>query len=407
MEAANILICEDERLVALDIEASLRRSGYNVAGIAGDGSEALRIAHESCPDLALMDIRLRGTMSGIEVARMLTEHYQVPSIYLTAYADEETLQDAKATLPLSYLLKPFDERELKSAIDIGLYRHRLQSRVETAIQSYVGELHDQDQVDKAVDLEREFMLTERTDALLRVGGNIGRKWSDYLRLGYDHLDQLSNDSELPQKHRDILKGALIHQDRALRFCDSLAALARFEKLNLEEVHFDTVVEDAMAAAKQAVKGEIQFVVGGPPEPLLGMVDRRRVVDALVELFVNAYDSMARLPEQKGAVVSLAEMLVYEEFPERFNPKAFPGWYVMLRVRDFGKGISRKYLDRVFEPGFTASGSPLSHGLGLCGVYSTAREHGGWVKLESVEGEGTTVSLFFPSVHQPGSRQRRQ
>nr|WP_281721075.1 response regulator [Nitrosomonas nitrosa] len=122
MSVSNILIVEDESIVALDLQAILIRLGYHVTGIAGCGDEAIQMAAERQPDLALMDIRLRGSMDGVKTAWQLHERFAVPVIYLTAYADETTLQRAKFTEPLGYLLKPFEERELRSTIEMALYR---------------------------------------------------------------------------------------------------------------------------------------------------------------------------------------------------------------------------------------------------------------------------------------------
>jgi signal transduction histidine kinase/DNA-binding NarL/FixJ family response regulator len=128
-EGPRILIVEDQRIVAADLEATLERLGYAVVGTASTGEDAVRQAEVSRPALALMDIRLRGGMDGIEVASVLGERFDIPVVYLTAYADEETIQRARATSPFGYLVKPFNERELRGAIEVALYKHAQERRL--------------------------------------------------------------------------------------------------------------------------------------------------------------------------------------------------------------------------------------------------------------------------------------
>jgi two-component system cell cycle sensor histidine kinase/response regulator CckA len=118
-----ILIVEDEGIVAKDLENTLRTMGYEVVGPVSSGEEAIQRAGEAGPDLVLMDIVLKGAMDGAEAADQIRRRWDIPVIYLTAYADERTLERAKISEPYGYLLKPFQERELKSTIEVALYRH--------------------------------------------------------------------------------------------------------------------------------------------------------------------------------------------------------------------------------------------------------------------------------------------
>jgi PAS domain S-box-containing protein len=128
-EPASILVVEDEKIVAKDIEKSLRRMGYDVAGTAASAEEALRCAARRCPDLVLMDIRIKGERDGIETAKVLRRRFDVPVIYLSAYADDETVGRARATEPYGYIVKPFKAAELRSAIEIALFKHQMEARL--------------------------------------------------------------------------------------------------------------------------------------------------------------------------------------------------------------------------------------------------------------------------------------
>lgn len=126
MPQARILIVEDEGLIAADIEDRLTRLGYQVDGWASTGEEAIKNIDACLPDLILMDIMLRGNLDGIAVAEHVHHHYQIPVIFLTAYSDETMIERAKRAEPFAFLLKPFNERELRSNIEMTLYKHRME-----------------------------------------------------------------------------------------------------------------------------------------------------------------------------------------------------------------------------------------------------------------------------------------
>jgi PAS domain S-box-containing protein len=145
MTPAKILIVEDERVVARDIQGHLTALGYSVVGICSAGGEAVRLAEELRPDLVLMDIRLEEGSDGVEAALEIRNRCQVPVVYMTAYADEDTLRRACITEPFGYILKPFEERELRTVIEIALHKHaaerklrRSQQRYETLVNSIDG-----------------------------------------------------------------------------------------------------------------------------------------------------------------------------------------------------------------------------------------------------------------------------
>jgi PAS domain S-box-containing protein len=128
MSAPRILIVEDEKVVAADIEECLGEAGYSVLGAAASGLEALKRIVETEPDLVLMDIKLKGPLDGVDVAEAICKHLNIPVVYLTAYADGETLERAKRTDPAGYVLKPFDGQRLRTAVEIALCRCRSEGR---------------------------------------------------------------------------------------------------------------------------------------------------------------------------------------------------------------------------------------------------------------------------------------
>ena len=120
MARARILIVEDERLIALDLQRRLTRLGYTIVGSVASGPQAITAAYQLEPDLVVMDIRLQGEMDGIEAASHIQTARPIPIIYLTAYVDEATMQRAQATSSWGFLRKPFSIRELQTILDRNL-----------------------------------------------------------------------------------------------------------------------------------------------------------------------------------------------------------------------------------------------------------------------------------------------
>ncbi len=127
MANEKILVVEDEGIVLLHIRRTLESLGYIVAGTATGGKEAIMNAMSVRPDLVLMDIVLKGEIDGIDAAEKIRNLFHIPVIYLTAHADESTLQRARVTEPFGYIVKPFRERDLHIAIQFALYKAHMEA----------------------------------------------------------------------------------------------------------------------------------------------------------------------------------------------------------------------------------------------------------------------------------------
>ncbi|MBY5399470.1 response regulator [Rhizobium leguminosarum] len=129
MIQAKILIVEDDRVVARDIEQQLTRLGHHVVARAASFDEAISRAATLRPDIVLMDIRIEGEQDGIEAAQEMRARFRIPVVFLTAYADRETVERASTTEPFGYLLKPFEDSQLGTVIEIALYKHAAERRL--------------------------------------------------------------------------------------------------------------------------------------------------------------------------------------------------------------------------------------------------------------------------------------
>jgi len=122
-----VVIVEDEPLIAEDLRFLLNSMKYTVVGVAQTSTKAMDIKNNRIPDIVLLDIHIKGDKDGIDIAQRLNDDYRIPFIYLTSYADKDTIDRAKTTMPYGYIIKPFDERDLLSSIEMALYRFEQQN----------------------------------------------------------------------------------------------------------------------------------------------------------------------------------------------------------------------------------------------------------------------------------------
>jgi PAS domain S-box-containing protein len=134
----HVLVVEDERIVAKDLERTLLKMGYGVPGLAYSSDQAIALATERRPDLVLMDLRIEGPRDGIATAAIMRERFGVPVVFLTAFADPDTLQRASEAAPYGYLVKPFSDSQLRSTIEIALYKHQMESRLKDRERQFVA-----------------------------------------------------------------------------------------------------------------------------------------------------------------------------------------------------------------------------------------------------------------------------
>lgn len=140
MNPARIMIVEDDRIVARDIREQLARTGHSVSGITSRGEAAVELAISTQPDLVLMDIRLEGDVDGIDAAKQIRVKCHIPVVFLTAYADDETVRRASQAEPFGYLLKPFEDLQLRTVIEMALYKHSADRKLRESERRYEATL---------------------------------------------------------------------------------------------------------------------------------------------------------------------------------------------------------------------------------------------------------------------------
>ncbi|HWQ18387.1 MAG TPA: response regulator [Methanotrichaceae archaeon] len=217
MAKARILVVEDEGIVAIDIQNGLESLGYEVPAIATSGEEALEIAEKVFPDLVLMDIVLEGEMDGVQAADALRTRFEIPIIYLTAYADDDTLQRAKWTEPFGYILKPFDDRDLQTAIEMALYKHKMERQLKESKQWLATTLKSIGDAVIATD-------TKGLISFMNPAAEVITGWSEAQALGRDLNEVFRIESSGSQSENLALKS--IRSGMALSLADGARITSR-------------------------------------------------------------------------------------------------------------------------------------------------------------------------------------
>ncbi len=197
-----LLVVEDEAIVRMDIEGRLKRMGYEVVGSVADGESAIRLAEAKEPDMVLMDIRLHGKISGIMASQTIRNRLQIPIVYVTAYADEDTFSQAKATHPFAYVIKPFTDRELLTAIEIALIHSRQEKTLEQKNRELLA-LNKQ----FYQHLEERFVLAESYKRLHRQLQQV----SDLIKMAYADVGDPIVEKRFQRIH-DLLDKSLAEAD---------------------------------------------------------------------------------------------------------------------------------------------------------------------------------------------------
>jgi two-component system, NtrC family, response regulator AtoC len=200
MSQHRIMIVEDERITAEDIQEILTHLGYIVTAVVSTGADAIREAERTRPDLVMMDIRIKGDIDGIETAREIRERFDIPAVYLTAHADRETLERAKLAEPLGYLVKPFQEAELQASIEMALHKQKADRLVKQK-----GEM-----VAAAVRSMGEGLIVTNPEAMITLMNPAAETWT-----GWKHADtrKVHIDQVMQLKGRDRASASIA---RAIR-----------------------------------------------------------------------------------------------------------------------------------------------------------------------------------------------
>lgn len=377
-KAPSILVVEDESIVAMDMERRLRGLGYHVVGRVLTGKDAVQQDDLLHPDIVLMDIHLKGDMDGIEASTYIRSKRDVPIIYITAYSDDKTLERAKATQPYGYILKPFQEREIHSVIEMALYKHHAETELKRAKREAEEGLRARNEF--LANMSHEF----RTPINSILGmATLAKERSDSSEVG-EYLDLLIESGKgLLDMVSSVLDYAKIESDRF--------------KLVMSNLNVSSMVKKIRERfAYQIAQSDVDFsITVAPGVPKLLWCDEEKYYQIILNLVSNALKFTSR-----------GEVSVTISAGEKIDQA---GGSLLLKVVDTGVGIAKDQQDHIFRAFTQVDGSATrtfgGTGLGLTIVKQFVDQVGGSIELTSDTGKGTEVVVKLPVRISTGAEHR--
>lgn len=368
---ARIMIVEDERILALDLAETLDELGYTVAGTASRGEEAIELARQLDPQLILMDVRLDGEIDGITAAETIRDEHDVPVVFLTAHADDDTLQRATRSEASAYLVKPFKPPDLRCVIEIALHKHAADRRLRENERWLEQTLQQRTAALEAANRELEaFSYSVAHDLRAPLRGIDG-----FSQLLIERYSQ-----RLDSEGLGYLNRVRAAASRMSQLIDALLSLAHVGRGQLQplDLDFSQLVQSVVNEITAANPDRNVPVAVAPG--MRAYADPRLLRIVVANLLENSWKFTAR--RQRPAV---------EVGP--CQNTARPTYY----VRDNGAGFDPAYASKLFgafqrlHPDRDFPGT----GIGLAIVQRVVARHGGAVWADSHPDQGATFYFTLP------------
>jgi len=426
MDKAKIMVVEDEGIVAHDIAGQLTDMGYDVVAIVYSGEEAVEKARELHPDLVLMDIVLAGKMDGIEAADIIRSRWDIPVVFLTAYADQKRLDRAKLVYPFGYILKPFQRNCLKVAVEIALYiskvdrekrkaeealrrvcdelEHRVAERTEElrqANEELQTEITERNQLEEEKRILRErLQQADKMEAIGTLAGGIAHDFNNLLMGIQGHASLTLLDLDPSHPHYERLKRIEEQVESGADLTRQLLGFARGGRYDVKPADMNDIIKETSSMFGRTKK-EISIHRKYGKDLCSVEVDRGQMEQVFMNLYVNAWQAMPG----GGEIYLETEDVLWDA--EQAVPYAVtPGKYVKISVTDTGTGMDEKTKERIFDPFFTTKEMGRGTGLGLATVYGIIKGHKGMIHVYSEPGHGTTFTIYLVASEKEMVKEKR-
>jgi two-component system, sensor histidine kinase and response regulator len=368
---ARVLVVEDDGVLALDLAETLDDLGYTVAGTATRGEEAIDLARRLHPNLILMDVGLAGDIDGIAAAEAIRDEHDVPVVFLTAHADDDTLHRATRSDASAYLVKPFKPPDLRCVIEIALHKHATDVR-----------LRENERWLELTLQQRTAALEAANRELEAFNYSVAHDLRAPLR-GIDSFSQLlieRHSQQLDQEGLTYLNRVRSAAGRMSQLIDALLSLAQVGRGELQPIDMDfSYLVQSVAGELAAANPERSVAIAIAPQ-MRAYGDPRLLRIVVANVLENAWKFTGRR-EQPAVEVGL-----------RKNTKV-PTYF----VRDNGAGFDQEYASRLFGA-FQRLHSDRDFpgtGIGLAIVHRVVARHGGTVWAESRPEQGATFYFTLP------------
>jgi C4-dicarboxylate-specific signal transduction histidine kinase len=368
---ARVMVVEDDRIVARDISEQLGRIGHSVIGVTARGEAAVELAISNRPDLVLMDIRLEGDIDGIDAARQIRARCQIPVVFLTAYADDETVRRASQAEPFGYLLKPFEDLQLRTVIEMALYKDRADRKLRESTAAL--------QVAHA-ELARMSRITTMGQLTASIAHEVNQPLMAVVMNAEACVQWLKGEKANVGEARAAAERAIAEGHRAGAIIQRVRAIARNAPVVFEELALNDMIESVLSIvqpelSRQGIALEVNLQ---PDQPSIGG-DRVQLQQVMLNLVSNAADAINSSKNQQRRVTVVSAMDPLGE--------------VCVTVEDAGVGINPDHLDMIFNPFFTTKRDGIGMGLSIC--RSIIDAHGGRLWAEPRVPTGTRFRFTLP------------
>ncbi|MCI0472480.1 MAG: ATP-binding protein [Ignavibacteria bacterium] len=361
-----LLIVEDELLIAEDLSARLRAIGYEITGTVPTGEEALKICETTFPDVILMDIMLGKGIDGIETQKIIKERYNIPVIYLTSYSDAVTVSRAKMTEPYGYIIKPFDERELHTTIEMAVHKHK----TETALRDREKELSE---LNKTKDKLFSIIAHDLKNPFLGILG-----FTEVLANTYDKYSEEEKLKMIRFVHNSTFN--------TYRLLENLLEWSRIQISGIKIVPSEIIAEELISDTTEmllesAVRKNISVSIKTEKDTKI-----RTDEDMLKTIIRNLLSNAIKFTHKGGSVF--------------LNADKIRGG-IRITVRDNGRGIQESLLNNLFslDRNTSTNGTEGEKGTGLglvlCKEFMDKLQ--GRIIAESTPGKGTKITVELPSL----------
>ncbi len=364
MDSRKVMIVEDNATVAEDCRFCLISLGYHVTSIVAAGEEAIERAEVEHPDVVLMDIHLRDEIDGIEAAAQIYSRFGIPVVFLSAYSDRNLLERAKPAGSFGYLVKPFGERELFATIEMALHKAN----------SNAAEL-----------------ATARMEATATLAGGIAHDYNNLMQIVQGNAELMQSSLGIDHPEVKSLQAIIEAAHKASRLANRLLAFARGGAYNVEKTDLNLVVQEVLQAQQRIVPGRVRILCDLETKPWSIKADRSQLSIVLASVCSNAVEAI----EGEGEIRITTQNVQVDAALAQKHSGLNPGKYILLNVEDTGCGMAPEVLIKVFEPFFTTRFQ--GRGLGLAADYGIVKNHKGDIVVQSVEGKGTTCTIYIPTV----------
>jgi len=377
VDTPNILIVEDNTLVAEDCRLSLEGMGYAVKAVVATGEEAVQeAASDFPPDAVLMDIRLRGEMDGIEAAERIYARHQIPVVFLSAYSDDRLLRRARKAGSFGYLVKPFEERELYAMLEMALFKAKAEN--------------------ERREMEARLRQAKKLEAIRTMAGGIAHHLNNRLTVIIGNLEMAMEDSAMSEDASACVREAEEAAREAAQMGRILLTYLGQRRPALVPVDLSAMIRKQLEGHRRGEVGNVKWEADLPAEGPVVEVPPEGLTDVLDALLTNAREAIG--PEAEGRIRVSAgvaegpETEASHRFPADWAPTGEP--LANFSVCDTGAGMAENTIQRIFDPFFTEKF--LGRGLGLAAVLGIVQTIGGCIAVQSRPGKGSAITVFLPA-----------